>query len=206
MKNKGCLIGGGILAAIIVLGLIIGGWFVSKYNSMVPMEEGVKAQWSNVENTYQKRADLVDQLVGTVKGAANFEKETLTDVIEARAKATSTQLNMNDASELTEENIARFQQAQDQLGGALSRLLVSVEKYPELKANQNFLNLQASIESMEQEVLFERKKYNTAAEGFNSHIKVFPNNFIANFGGFKEKGYFKAAAGTENAPKVDFSN
>ncbi|MBQ0147292.1 MAG: LemA family protein [Flavobacteriaceae bacterium] len=204
MKNKGCLIGGGILAAIVVLLLIVGGWFVSKYNSMVPMEEGVKAQWSNVENTYQKRADLVDQLVGTVKGAANFEKETLTQVIEARAKATSTQLNLNDASELTEANIAKFQAAQDQLGGALSRLMVSVEKYPELKANQNFLNLQASIESMEQEVLFERKKYNTSAEGFNSHIKVFPNNFIANLGGFKEKGYFKAAAGTENAPKVEF--
>ena len=204
MKNKGCLIGGGILAAIIVIGLIIGGWFMSKYNSMVPMEEGVKAQWSNVENTYQKRADLVDQLVGTVKGAASFEQETLTQVIEARAKATSTQLNMNDASELTEENIARFQQAQDQLGGALSRLLVSVEKYPELKANQNFLNLQASIESMEAEVLFERKKYNTAAQDFNSYIKTFPNNIIANFGNFKEKGYFKAAAGTENAPKVEF--
>ena len=204
MKNKGCLIGGVIFAAIIVIAIIIGSWFVSKYNSMVPLEEGVKAQWSNVENTYQKRSDLVDQLVGTVKGAANFEQETLTQVIEARAKATSTQLNIDDASQLTDDNIAKFQAAQDQLGGALSRLLVSVEKYPELKANQNFLNLQASIESMEQEVLFERKKYNQAAEGFNSHIKVFPNNFIANFGGFKEKGYFKAAAGTENAPKVEF--
>lgn len=204
MKNKGCLIGGGILAAIIVLVFIVGGWFVSKYNSMVPMEEGVKAQWSNVENTYQKRTDLVDQLVGTVKGAANFEQETLTGVIEARAKATSTQLNVDDASQLTEENIAKFQAAQDQLSGALSRLMVSVERYPELKANQNFLNLQASIESMEAEVLHERKKYNTAAEGFNSHIKTFPNNFIANFGGFTEKGYFKAAAGTENAPKVEF--
>ncbi|MBS7334049.1 MAG: LemA family protein [Weeksellaceae bacterium] len=204
MKNKGCLIGGGILAAIIVLALVIGGWFVSKYNAMVPLEEGVKAQWSNVENTYQKRTDLVDQLVGTVKGAANFEQETLTGVIEARAKATSTQLNLEDASQLTDDNIAKFQAAQDQLSGALSRLMVSVERYPELKANQNFLNLQASIESMEAEVLHERKKYNTAAEGFNSHIKVFPNNFIANFGGFKEKGYFKAAAGTENAPKVEF--
>ena len=204
MRNKGCLIGGGILAAIIVIVFIVGGWFVSKYNSMVPMEESVKSQWSNVENTYQKRTDLVDQLVGTVKGAANFEQETLTGVIEARAKATSTQLNVDDASQLTEENIAKFQAAQDQLSGALSRLMVSVERYPELKANQNFLNLQASIESMEAEVLHERKKYNTAAEGFNSHIKTFPNNFIANFGGFTEKGYFKAAAGTENAPKVEF--
>lgn len=204
MKNKGCLIGGAILAAIIVIGLMIGGWFMNKYNSMVPMEEGVKAQWSNVENTYQKRSDLIDQLVGTVKGAANFEQETLTQVIEARAKATSTQLNVDDASQLTEENIAKFQAAQDQLGGALSRLLVSVERYPELKANQNFINLQASIESMEAEVLHERKKYNTTAQDFNSHIKTFPNNLVANFGGFKEKGYFKAAAGTENAPKVEF--
>ena len=204
MKNKGCLIGGGILAAIVVLLLAVGGWFVSKYNALVPMEEGVKAQWSNVENTYQKRTDLVDQLVGTVKGAANFEKETLTDVIEARAKATSTQLNIEDASQLTEENIARYQQAQDQLGGALNKLMVSVERYPELKANQNFLNLQASIDSMEAEVLFERKKYNDAAEKFNNMIVTFPNSLIAGFTGATKKGYFKAAAGSENAPKVEF--
>lgn len=206
MKNKGCLIGGGILAAIALLVVITAFWLMGRYNSIVPMEEGVKAQWGNVENTYQKRADMVDQLVGTVKGAANFEKSTLTDVIEARAKATSTQLNIEDPSQLTEENIARFQQAQDQLGGALSRLLVSVERYPEIKATQNFSNLQTSIESMEQEILFERKKYNTAAEAYNAYIKLVPNNVIASFTGFKEKGYFKAAAGTENAPKVDFSN
>ncbi|HEY4540190.1 MAG TPA: LemA family protein [Faecalibacter sp.] len=204
MKNKGCLIGGGILGAIALIVLIAGFWLMGRYNNLVPMEEGVKAQWSNVENTYQKRTDLVDQLVGTVKGAANFEQETLTQVIEARAKATSTQLNIDDASQLTEENIARFQQAQDQLSSSLSRLLVSVEKYPELKANQNFLNLQASIESMEAEVLFERKKYNDVAQTYNSTIRTFPNNIIAGFTGFKEKGYFKAAAGTENAPKVEF--
>ena len=206
MRNKGCLIGGGILGAIALVVIIGIFWFMGKYNSMVPMEEGVKSQWGNVENTYQKRADMVDQLVGTVKGAKDFEKSTLTDVIEARAKATSTQINIEDPAQLTEENIARFQQAQDQLSGSLSRLLVSVERYPELKANQNFLNLQASIESMEQEILFERKKYNEAAEDYNAYIKQVPNNIIANFGGFKEKGYFKAAAGTENAPKVDFSN
>ena len=206
MKNKGCLIGGGILAAIAMIVVICAFWFVGRYNSIVPMEEGVKSQWGNVENTYQKRADMVDQLVGTVKGAKDFEKSTLTDVIEARAKATSTQINIEDPAQLTEENIARFQQAQDQLGGALSRLLVSVERYPELKANQNFLNLRASIESMEQEILFERKKYNQSAEQYNAYIKQVPNNFIASFGGFKEKGYFKAAAGTENAPKVDFFN
>ena len=204
MKNKGCLIGGGILGAIALIVLIAGFWLMGRYNNLVPMEEGVKAQWSNVENTYQKRTDLVDQLVGTVKGASNFEQETLTQVIEARAKATSTQLNIDDASQLTEENIARFQQAQDQLSSSLSRLLVSVEKYPELKANQNFLNLQASIESMEAEVLFERKKYNDVAQTYNSTIRTFPNNIIAGFTGFKEKGYFKAAAGTENAPKVEF--
>lgn len=202
MKNKGCLLGGGIFIAIVVM---FGLWVMSTYNGLVPKEEGVKAQWSNVENTYQKRTDLVDQLVGTVKGAANFEQETLTQVIEARAKATSTQLKIDDASQLTEENIARFQQAQDQLGGALSRLLVSVEQYPELKANQNFINLQASIESMEAEIFHERKKYNDVAQGYNTDLRRFPTNIVANFTGFKEKGYFKAAAGTENAPKVDFS-
>jgi len=201
MKNKGCLIGGGLLFAIIV---IVGLWIMSAYNGLVPKEEGVNAQWSNVENTYQKRTDLVDQLVGTVKGAANFEKETLTGVIEARAKATSTQLNLEDASQLTDENIAKFQQAQDQLSGALSRLMVSVERYPELKANQNFLNLQASIESMEAEILHERKKFNTAAQEYNTQLRSFPTNIVATITGFTEKGYFKAAAGTENAPKVEF--
>ena len=127
MKNKGCLIGGGGFLAIIV---IVGFWLMSVYNGLVPMQEDVKSQWSNVENTYQKRSDMVNQLIGTVKGAANYEKETLSAVIEARAKATSTQIKIDDVNQLTDENIAKFQAAQDQLGFTLSRLLVSVERYP----------------------------------------------------------------------------
>ncbi len=201
MKNKGCLIGGVIL--LLLAGIVF--WGIGKSNTMKTTDQEVQKQWSNVENTYQKRSDLVNQLVGTVKGAANYEKETLTAVIDARAKATSNQIKIDDPSQLTQENIAKFQAAQDQLGSTLSRLLVSVEKYPDLKATANFSSLQASIESMEQEVLFERKKYNDAAEKFNKMVVTFPNSLIAGFTGITQKGYFKATAGTENAPTVDFS-
>lgn len=200
MKGKGCLIIGVIVA--VIAGIVM--WGISKYNSFVPEQEKVEAQWSNVENTYQKRADLVPNLVNTVKGAANFEQSTLTEVINARAKATSTQVNIDDVDQLTPENIAKFQAAQDELSGALSRLLVSVEQYPTLTATQNFQSLQAELSSIEQEVLHERKKYNDAARGFNSLIKTFPNSVIANFGNFTEKGYFEASAGAENAPTVNF--
>ncbi|MFV0219635.1 LemA family protein [Empedobacter falsenii] len=200
MKNKGCLIGGGLLVVIVIIGL----WFMSIYNGLVPMQEDVKAQWSNVESAYQKRADLVPNLVNTVKGAANFEKETLTGVIEARAKATSTQLNLKDASELTPENLSKFQAAQDQLSSALSRLMVSVERYPELTATKGFQDLQVNLNSIEDEIKFERRKYNEAAKGYNSKIKKVPTSIVASIGGFKEKGYFEAAAGSENAPKVEF--
>lgn len=203
MKNKGCLIGGGALVGIVV---IIGLWLMSAYNGLVPLQENVTAQWSNVENTYQKRMDLINQTVKTVQGAANYEKGALTDVIEARAKATSTQINVDDVSQLTEENIAKYQQAQDQLKGSFDRLLMSVERYPELKAVANFQGLQATIESMEAEILFERKKYNETAKVYNTKIKKFPTNIIANVTGFTEKGYFKAAAGSENAPNIEFSN
>ncbi len=202
MKNKGCLIGGGALLAIVV---IVGLWLMSVYNGLVPMQENVTAQWSNVENTYQKRMDLINQTVKTVQGAADYEKGALTGVIEARAKATSTQINVDDVSQLTEENIAKYQQAQDQLKGSFDRLLMSVERYPELKAVVNFQGLQATIESMEAEILFERKKYNESAKIYNTKIKKVPTNIIANMTGFTEKGYFKATAGTENAPTVDFS-
>ncbi len=204
MKSKGCLIGGGIFAALLVLALVVFGWGIGISNNIKTLDQSVQKHWSNVENTYQKRADLIPNLVSTVKGAANFEQETLTGVIEARAKATSTQLTLNDASELTPENIAKFQQAQDQLGSALSRLMVSVERYPQLTATQNFQSLQAELSSIEQEVLFERKKFNDAAEVYNSTIVRFPGSMIAGFIGAKEKGYFKSAAGSENAPKVEF--
>jgi len=200
MKNKGCLIGVGILVVVALIFF----WGVGISNSIKTTDQAVQKQWSNVENTYQKRADLIPNLVNTVKGAANMEKETLTAVIDARAKATSNQIKIDDASQLTDENIAKFQAAQDQLGSTLSRLLVSVERYPDIKFNQNFTSLQAELSSIEQEVLFERKKYNDEAEKFNSMIVTFPNSFIAGFTGATKKGYFKAAAGSENVPKVEF--
>ncbi len=202
--KKGCLIGG--VVGLLALAAIVLIWGINLNNKIKMEDQSVQKQWSNVENTYQKRTDLIDQTVSTVKGAANFEQSTLTEVINARAKATSTEVKINDASDLTPENIAKFQQAQDQLGGALSRLLVSIERYPELKAVQNFSSLQATVESMESEILFERRKYNDAAEKFNKMIVTFPESFVANFIGAKEKGYFKAATGSENAPKIDFSN
>lgn len=202
MKNKGLLIGGAIV--LLIIGCIF--WGIGVSNTIKTTDQTVQKQWSNVENTYQKRADLIPNLVNTVKGAANMEKETLTEVIEARAKATSTQIKIDDPNQLTEANIAKFQAAQDQLGSSLSRLLVSVERYPDIKFNQNFTSLQAELSSIEQEVLFERKKYNDEAEKFNSLIVTFPNSMIAGFIGATKKGYFQAAAGSENAPKVDFSN
>lgn len=199
--KKGCLVGGAILAVLAILVF----WFIGLNNKIKQEDQSVKKQWANVENAYQKRMDLIDQTVSTVKGAANFEQETLTEVINARSKATSPQININDAADLTPENITQFQQAQDQLKGAFDRLLLTVERYPELKAVGNFASLQTTIESMEQEILFERKKYNEAAEVFNKMIVTFPESIVANILGFKEKGYFKSAAGAENAPKIDFS-
>lgn len=199
--KKGCLIGGIIGGVVLVIALIVVFWGVGIYNGIIPMDNAVKSQWGNVETAYQKRADLVPQLVGTVKGAANFEQETLTQVIEARSKATQTTI---DPTNLTPENIAQFQQAQDGLSSALSRLMVVVEKYPELKANQNFLNLQTSLESIADEVRFEQRKFNEAAQGYNNYIQTAPNNMISGMFGFKEKGYFKAAEGADKAPTVNF--
>jgi len=173
------------------------------YNSMVEKSETVEGQWANVENSYQRRADLVPNLVATVKGAADFEKETLTEVIEARAKATSIQVN---ASDLNPETIANFQAAQSKLSGALSRLLVSVERYPELKANQNFLELQAQLEGTENRIAVERKKFNDATKNYNAYIKKIPQVIYSGWFGFEKKGYFEADAGAESAPEVDFGN
>ena len=173
------------------------------YNTMVEQRESVEGQWANVENSYQRRADLIPNLVATVKGAADFEKQTLTDVIEARAKATSIQVNVE---ELNPEAIAKYQAAQSQLSGALSRLLVSVERYPELKANQNFLELQAQLEGTENRITVERKKFNDITRDYNAYIKKFPQVIYSGWFGFEKKGYFEADAGTENAPEVDFSN
>ena len=171
------------------------------YNSMVKLDEQVTSQWAQVENVYQRRADLIPNLVNSVKGAANFEKETLTQVIEARAKATSVNV---DPTKLTPESIAQFQSAQGALSQSLGRLLATVEAYPELKANQNFLELQAQLEGSENRITVERQKFNTVTQEFNSTIRTFPNNLTAGMFGFKTKGYFQAEAGANKAPKVEF--
>lgn len=199
--KKGCLIGGIIGGVVLVIALIALFWGIGVKNNINRLDQAVASQWSNVESAYQKRADLVPNLVGTVKGAANFEQETLTQVIEARSKATQTTI---DPTNLTPEKIAEFQQAQDGLSSALGRLMVVVERYPDLKANQNFLNLQAELSSIESEVQFERKKFNTSAQEYNTYINNTPEDIVANFTGYQDKGYFKASAGSENAPTVNF--
>lgn len=171
------------------------------YNTMVSQDENVKGKWAQVENAYQRRADLVPNLVNTVKGAAKHEESTLTAVVEARAKATSVTINADD---LTEENIAKFQKVQDQFSGSLSRLLASVEAYPDLKANQNFLELQAQLEGTENRISTERRSYNEAVQQFNTTVRSFPNNLMAGMFGFKAKGTFTAAPGSDKAPAVSF--
>lgn len=186
------------------LGLFIAGSLSScGYNSMVEKREAVNGAWGNVESAYQRRADLIPNLVNTVKGAADFEQSTITGVIEARAKATSIQLNAND---LTPENLAKFEQAQSQLSGALSRLLLTVERYPELKATQNFQELQAQLEGTENRINTERGRFNETVKDYNSFIAKFPQLFIAKMFNFTERAYFKAAEGADKAPVVDFGS
>lgn len=192
------------LIALIVVGLIVViAYFSFKgmYNNMVTMQEATAGQWANVETSYQRRADLIPNLVNTVKGAADFERETLTEVIEARSKATSVQVNADD---IDPQQLQKFQAAQDQLSGALSRLLVSVERYPDIKANQNFLALQSQLEGTENRISVERRRFNETVQSYNAYIKKFPQTIIANMSGFEKKGYFQAAAGSENAPAVEF--
>ena len=195
--------GGRNLAVLIILGLvlILGIWGCSGYNSLVKEDESVKKTWNNVEAEYQKRYDLVDNLVNTVKGAAKFEQETLTQVIQARSKASSIQLN---ADQLTPENIQKFDQAQSELSGSLSRLLVSVERYPELKATQNFLQLQNQLESIESDVKNSRRLFNESVNTYNTKVRSFPTNVFAGMFGFKSREGFKADQGAEKAPKVQF--
>ena len=200
--SKGLKIGLGIAGGIVIIIFLIVSWATGKYNSFVGLNESVKSAWSQVENVYQRRADLVPNLVATVKGVANFEKETYTAVTEARAKVGQIKLTADQLSDPAA--IQKFQQAQDGLGSALSRLLVVSENYPQLKANENFLQLQSQLEGTENRITVERQKYNQVATEYNTAIKRFPGVFIANFGGFREKEYFKAAAGSEQAPKVQF--
>jgi len=190
-----------IIIIIVVLGFLGYNWFKGTYNSMVTLSESVDKQWADVENVYQRRADLIPNLVATVKGYATHEKETLEGVINARAKATSTTIN---AGNLTPDKIAAFQQAQDGLSSALSKLMVVVERYPDLKANQNFLELQAQLEGTENRIAVERRKFNESARNYNTYIKLFPKNMLANMFNFEKKPYFEAQEGAETAPKVEF--
>lgn len=188
-----------LIVAVVVLGLFV--WVKGAYNKMVTADEGVQAAWAQVENVYQRRADLIPNLVATVKGYAQHESETLEGVVAARAKATQTVV---DPSDLSEEAIARFNEAQGELSSALGRLLMIQESYPDLKANQNFSELQAQLEGTENRIATERMKFNETARAYNTLIRKFPDNIIASMFGFEKKGYFEAQAGAETAPKVEF--
>jgi LemA protein len=187
---------------IVILVIVIFGWVRGTYNTLVNREETVNSQWANVENVYQRRADLIPNLVSTVKGVANFEKSTLTEVIEARAKATQVTV---DPTKLDAASMQRFQSAQDGLSSALGRLMVVVERYPELKATQNFSELQAQLEGTENRITVERRTFNETAQSYNKYLRSFPANIFAGMFGFEKKAYFQAQAGSENAPKVDFN-
>jgi LemA protein len=186
---------------VIVILVLLGFFGCNKYNGLVKQDENVKNKWGAVQSQYQRRADLIPNLVNTVKGAANFEQETLTKVIEARAKATQVTINADD---LSPEKLQQFQAAQGQLSSALGRLLAVAENYPQLKANQNFLDLQAQLEGTENRITVARNDFNEAVNGYNSSVRTFPNNLIAGIAGFSQKGYFQAAPGSENTPKVQF--
>ena len=184
-----------IVAAIVVV------WGITSYNGLVSMDEGVQTKWADVETQYQRRADLIPNLVNTVKGYAAHESETLQAVVEARAKATSMNI---DPSNMSAEQIANFQKAQDGVSSALGRLLVTVEKYPDLKANENFRELQAQLEGTENRISVARRDYNEAARKYNTTLRSFPKNILAGMFGFEKKAYFEAQEGSEQAPTVQF--
>ena len=190
-----------VLIVIVAVVLVLFFWIKGMYNSMVSRDEAVSQAWAQVENVYQRRADLIPNLVATVKGYTEHESSTLEAVVNARAKATQATV---DPSSLSEEELTRFMSAQNELGTAIGRLLVSVERYPDLKANQNFLELQAQLEGTENRIAVERKKFNEAARSYNVAIRRFPNNIFAGMFGFEKKGYFEAAEGTEQVPEVSF--
>lgn len=193
---------GVIAIGIILLCLILlGGCGVSSYNSIVNKDEAVSTAWSNVENQYQRRSDLIPNLVNTVKGYATHEKSTLQDVVEARSKATQITI---DPTNLTPEALQKYQQAQGQVGAALGRLLMIAENYPDLKANQNFLELQAQLEGTENRIAVARRNFNEAAKDYNVYIRKFPRNILASLFGFSKRPYFEAEEGAQQAPKVEF--
>jgi len=190
---------------LIVIGgliLLLGGCGCSGYNGLVQMDQNVKGKWANVESDYQRRSDLIPNLVNTVKGAADFEKSTLEAVVNARAQATQTKI---DVTNLSPEKVAEFQKAQSQLSGAIGRLLVTMEKYPELKATDAFRDLQAQLEGTENRIKVSRNDFNNAVQEYNTSVKKFPMVLFSGMFGFKEKGFFAAEAGAEKAPTVDFT-
>jgi len=195
-KSLGCII------AFVVVALIIGVWAMGQYNGLVQSREAVNTAWSQVENVYQRRADLIPNLVATVKGVAAFEKDTYIAVAEARSKAGQVKLTpemLNDPNAFK-----KYEESQAALGSALSRLLAVAENYPQLKANQNFLELQSQLEGTENRIAVERRKFNEVAQGYNTKIKTFPANLLAGIFGFHERPYFSAAPGSEKAPEVKF--
>ncbi|SMO80809.1 LemA family protein [Fodinibius sediminis] len=194
--NIKTLIGIGIVALLVIYGINVN-------NSLVEKQEAVNQAWAQVENQYQRRADLVPNLVNTVKGAADFEQETLTDVIEARSRATSIQLNAQDLD--NPQMMQQFQQAQQQLSGALSRLMVTVERYPELKANQNFRDLQTQLEGTENRIATERQRFNEVVQSYNTDIRKFPTSLFAGALGFDDKAYFEAEESASEVPEVNFN-
>lgn len=193
-----------LIPLIVIIGIVLlaGMWYVGVNNTLVEMKGQATKQWANVESSYQRRSDLIGNLVKTVQGAADFERGTLKDVIEARSKATSTTI---DANNLTPEKLAQFQQAQSGLSSALSRLLVTVERYPDLKANQNFLELQSQLEGTENRINVERNRFNDLAGEYNIKIAKIPTNFIAGIAGFDAMALFTSKPGAEDAPDVDFN-
>jgi len=199
--KKGCIIGIAIAAFLALIVFILISWGVRIYNQIVPMNEQVATQWSNVETQYQRRADLIPNFVNTVKGAAAFEQETLTQVIEARAKATQVTV---DPSNITPAQLEQFQAAQGEVSSALARLMVVVERYPELKATQNFRDLQVELEGTENRISVARNNFNDSARVYNTFIRQFPNNIIASFTKFTARPYFEAEEGSERAPQVQF--
>lgn len=190
-----------IVGVIALFVIIIYSWAKGTYNGLVTNEETTKQAWAQVENVYQRRSDLIPNLVETVKGYANFEKSTLTDVINARAKATQVTV---DPTKLSPDQIQKFQGAQAGLSSSLGRLMVVIERYPDLKANQNFLDLQAQLEGTENRIAVERKNFNEVVQSYNISVRSFPRNIFANMFGFQQKGYFQADAGANKAVKVKF--
>lgn len=192
---------GTITIIIVAIVAVIAVWTISGYNSLVGMDENVSNQWANVETQYQRRADLIPNLVNTVKGYAAHEKETLEGVIAARSQATQIKL---DPTDLTPEKLTEYQKAQGQLATALGKLLAITENYPDLKANQNFLELQAQLEGTENRINVARKNFNDSAKAYNTAIRRFPKNILAGMFGFDKRAYFEAAEGAEQAPQVQF--